>query len=304
MLIDQKETIIITEKKFNDILENSIENSNLKYLSKDFKDRFKIEIFKNDEVNNSINFNNSSMNSSINSINPNLLKGKIINIKKDTFEFKFNYTIESPLDIFFTKEIMKNVYSEIFKILFNLKNVEFQLNNTWLLFIKISKFLESKKKFEKFENINNLIKIINIMRGEMINRVSYILYFFMYEIIENCFLKFQEKIKIESKDIELDELIFYHNEYLQFLYECFVKDSSIKFKLNFITQNILKFIMNEKIIYNFIIDIIEKDFNVKQIDFDFFVKKFVKIRIEFISYILDFNNQLLKNDKFSQFKLK
>lgn len=146
----------------DDIIENSIEVSNFKNYPIYIKNRLKYKIT------GLINFYN---------------KKKFIDKEKFNWDtFNLNYFINPPLELFFNQDCMK-IYTDVSKFIINIKRVELSLNSSWKIFMKQFQLIKQIIKYD-YKKMLNVIKMVNIVRGEMISFISYLLSFLMFDIIE------------------------------------------------------------------------------------------------------------------------
>ncbi|ETW18753.1 hypothetical protein PFFVO_02648 [Plasmodium falciparum Vietnam Oak-Knoll (FVO)] len=124
----------------------------------------------------------------------------------------FDYLVEKPLDIIFTKKI-KNIYKSINILLIKLKKIQCELSNMWYLFTHLFKIIN-------IIYYNSLFNFCNIIRNEMFHFVQNILSYFYYDVIDTNWHAFKKKIFLCNN---LDQLIKAHYNYItQIQYDLFL----------------------------------------------------------------------------------
>ncbi|CRG96885.1 gamma-tubulin complex component, putative [Plasmodium gallinaceum] len=147
--------------------------------------------------------------SSIFTSNQNIIKKLIIekfNIKRGDIGWDvlvFDFLVEKPLDIIFTKKI-KNIYKSINVLLIKLKKILCELSNMWYLFTHLFKIIN-------LVYYNSVFTYCNIIRNEMFHFIQNILSYFYYDVIDTNWQEFKKKI-FSCND--LDELIQAHYNYI------------------------------------------------------------------------------------------
>ncbi|KYN98634.1 gamma-tubulin complex component, putative [Plasmodium reichenowi] len=124
----------------------------------------------------------------------------------------FDYLVEKPLDIIFTKKI-KNIYKSINILLIKLKKIQCELSNMWYLFTHLFKIIN-------IIYYNSLFNFCNIIRNEMFHFIQNILSYFYYDVIDTNWHAFKKKIFLCNN---LDQLIKAHYNYItQIQYDLFL----------------------------------------------------------------------------------
>ncbi|CRG99549.1 gamma-tubulin complex component, putative [Plasmodium relictum] len=156
--------------------------------------------------------------SSIFTSNQNIIKKLTIekfNIKRGDIGWDvlvFDFLVEKPLDIIFTKKI-KNIYKSINVLLIKLKKILCELSNMWYLFTHLFKIIN-------LVYYNSVFTYCNIIRNEMFHFIQNILSYFYYDVIDTNWQEFKKKI-FSCND--LDELIQAHYNYVtQIQYDLFL----------------------------------------------------------------------------------
>ncbi|SOV14508.1 gamma-tubulin complex component, putative [Plasmodium sp. gorilla clade G2] len=124
----------------------------------------------------------------------------------------FDFLVEKPLDIIFTKKI-KNIYKSINILLIKLKKIQCELSNMWYLFTHLFKIIN-------IIYYNSLFNFCNTIRNEMFHFIQNILSYFYYDVIDTNWRAFQKKIFLCNN---LDQLIKAHYNYItQIQYDLFL----------------------------------------------------------------------------------
>lgn len=135
--------------------------------------------------------------------------------------------IKWPLNLIFSK---KNIikYKILFRHLFNLKFVERELAEAWII----------QQNFKDFR-LQQYFRPSLFLRDSMLNFVKNIIYYVFNEVIEPNYLKLIEEL---IKSLTLEELIIKHAEFLdKCLKECLLDDDTMFGYLNNVIQCCLMF---------------------------------------------------------------
>ncbi|SBT87990.1 gamma-tubulin complex component, putative [Plasmodium malariae] len=115
----------------------------------------------------------------------------------------FDFLVEKPLDIIFTKKI-KSIYKSINVLLIKIKKIFCELSNIWYLFTHLFKIIN-------IVYYNSVFIYCNIIRNEMFHFVHNILSYFYYDIIDMNWSDFKKRL-FSCND--LDQLIQEHYNYI------------------------------------------------------------------------------------------
>ena len=131
--------------------------------------------------------------------------------------FSLNYLVQSPLTCVFTRAAM-NKYLRVFNFLWRLKRVEHALSSVWQsMKPSVQLFDRVRNEFsESVLGIKNEVRRCHCVRNEMSHFCVNLQQYIMFEVLEESWTDFEEKIKSAG---DLDALIRAHEAYLDNIVE-------------------------------------------------------------------------------------
>lgn len=125
--------------------------------------------------------------------------------------FSLSYIVKPPINILLTPTAM-TTYLKIFNFIWRLKRVLKLLTISWREDMALSKWAKAiQEAVPQASGFYRMIHTMYTVRSELHLFMKHLEYFFMFEVLECNWLKFEQYVK-EAKD--LDQVISAHSQYL------------------------------------------------------------------------------------------